>query len=120
MSKKTVQKKTHSSENYKMPREKLWGKIVLWLILLGMIGGVFISFIVGCIEKLMTPIFEMYRRTQANGRSYFKSEIGELGQVASWQDRTFPKRSQRINKLLLGEKHACEGQLCGMRKALLA
>ena len=50
MSKKTVPKKAHSSENYKMPHEKLWGKIVLWLILLGMIGGVFISFIVALLS----------------------------------------------------------------------
>jgi len=52
MSKKTVQKKIKVTveENYKMPHEKLWGKIVLWLILLGMIGGVFISFLVALLS----------------------------------------------------------------------
>lgn len=44
--KDTQQKESH----YKMPYETLWGKIVLWLLLFGMVGGVIISFIVAIVS----------------------------------------------------------------------
>lgn len=42
--------KPKTEEHYKMPYETLWGKIILWLILVGMVGGVIISFIVALIS----------------------------------------------------------------------
>ncbi|MGA0352009.1 MAG: hypothetical protein ACO3MF_04630 [Acholeplasmataceae bacterium] len=54
MAKKVVKKesfdKPKTEEHYKMPYETLWGKIVLWLLLVGMVGGVIISFIVALIS----------------------------------------------------------------------
>lgn len=48
MANKTT-KPTNTGEHYKMPHETLWGKIVLWLILIGMVGGILVSFIVALI-----------------------------------------------------------------------
>ena len=54
MAKKVVKKdafdKPKTEEHYKMPYETLWGKIILWLLLIGMVGGVIISFIVAIIS----------------------------------------------------------------------
>ena len=53
MSKKkdsSFQKQPKEAQHYKMPYETWWGKILIWLLFIGMVGGVVISFIVALIS----------------------------------------------------------------------
>jgi hypothetical protein len=52
MSKKTNVRKTQVNEtkHYKMPTETWWGKLLIWLLFFGMVGGVILSFIVALIN----------------------------------------------------------------------
>ena len=43
-------KQPKTEKHYKMPYETWWGKILIWLLFVGMVGGVLISFIVALIS----------------------------------------------------------------------
>lgn len=50
VTKKELSNKANTEKHYKMPYETLWGKVVLWLLLIGMVGGVILSFVVALIS----------------------------------------------------------------------
>lgn len=48
--KKITNQPLEEKKHYKMPFETWWGKILIWLLFVGMVGGVLLSFIVAIIS----------------------------------------------------------------------
>jgi hypothetical protein len=48
---KTITKnQPEEKKHYKMPFETWWGKLLIWMLFVGMVGGVLLSFIVAIIS----------------------------------------------------------------------
>jgi hypothetical protein len=47
---KLTNNQPEEKKHYKMPFETWWGKILIWTLFVGMVGGVLLSFIVAIIS----------------------------------------------------------------------
>jgi hypothetical protein len=47
---KLTNNQPEEKQHYKMPFETWWGKILIWTLFVGMVGGVLLSFIVAIIS----------------------------------------------------------------------
>jgi len=47
---KLTNNQSEEKQHYKMPFETWWGKILIWTLFVGMVGGVLLSFIVAIIS----------------------------------------------------------------------
>ena len=50
MAKNEVKKVESKKNHYHNPTEKWWGKLVVWIILFGMVGGIIFGFILAIIN----------------------------------------------------------------------
>lgn len=50
MAKKKVNPTVTQKKHYQNPAEKWWGKLVVWLIIVGMVGGIVFGFVLSIIN----------------------------------------------------------------------